>query len=45
VTLEPPDFRPSLAAPERLINPQARAILLNSPYDPTGMVLSITTMR
>jgi N-succinyldiaminopimelate aminotransferase len=40
VTLKPPDFRPSLATLERLINPRTRVILLNSPHNPTGMVLS-----
>jgi N-succinyldiaminopimelate aminotransferase len=44
VTLEPPDFRPSLAALEQLINSRTRAVLLNSPHNPTGMVLSSTEL-
>jgi len=40
LTLTPPDFRPDLAKLERLINPKTRLLLLNSPHNPTGMVLT-----
>jgi N-succinyldiaminopimelate aminotransferase len=40
VTLRPPGFRPDLRALESAITPRTRLILLNSPHNPTGMVLS-----
>jgi len=40
VTLEAPDFRYDAAALERAITPKTRAILLNSPHNPTGKVFT-----
>jgi N-succinyldiaminopimelate aminotransferase len=40
VTLRPPDFRIDLDALEALVTPQTKALLLNSPHNPTGMVLN-----
>ncbi|HZD00091.1 MAG TPA: pyridoxal phosphate-dependent aminotransferase [Actinomycetes bacterium] len=40
VTLRPPGFRPDLRALESAITPRTRLILLNSPHNPTGVVLS-----
>jgi N-succinyldiaminopimelate aminotransferase len=40
VTLRPPGFRPDLRALESAVTPRTRLILLNSPHNPTGMVLS-----
>ena len=40
LTLRAPDFRPDLAALEALITPKTRLLLLNSPHNPTGMVLT-----
>ena len=40
VTLRPPGFRPDLAALEAAITPRTRAILLNSPHNPTGAVFT-----
>jgi N-succinyldiaminopimelate aminotransferase len=39
VTLRPPGFRPDLAALRAAITPRTRLLLLNSPHNPTGMVL------
>jgi len=39
VTLRPPGFRPDLDALRAAITPRTRLILLNSPHNPTGMVL------
>jgi N-succinyldiaminopimelate aminotransferase len=40
VTLRPPEFRPDLDALRDAITSRTRLILLNSPHNPTGMVLS-----
>jgi N-succinyldiaminopimelate aminotransferase len=40
VTLRPPGFRPDLDALAAAVTPRTRAILLNSPHNPTGAVFS-----
>src|SRR3954453_15104733 len=40
VTLRPPDFRVDLDRLADLVTPKTTAILLNSPHNPTGMVLN-----
>ncbi len=40
LTLRPPRFRPDLAELESLITSKTRLLLLNSPHNPTGMVLT-----
>jgi len=40
VTLRPPAFRPDLDALRDAVTSRTRLILLNSPHNPTGMVLS-----
>ena len=40
VTLRAPDFRLDVAALRNAIGPRTRAVLLNSPHNPTGTVLS-----
>jgi N-succinyldiaminopimelate aminotransferase len=40
VTLRPPGFRPDLDALRAAITPRTRLILLNSPHNPTGAVLT-----
>lgn len=40
VVLRPPGYRPDLDELRRVIGPRTRAILVNSPHNPTGMVLS-----
>ena len=40
LTLHPPHFRPDLAELESLITSKTRLLLLNSPHNPTGMVLT-----
>jgi N-succinyldiaminopimelate aminotransferase len=40
LTLRAPDFRPDLARLESLITDNTRLLLLNSPHNPTGMVLT-----
>jgi N-succinyldiaminopimelate aminotransferase len=40
LTLRAPDFRPDLARLESLITGSTRLLLLNSPHNPTGMVLT-----
>ena len=40
LTLTPPHFRPDLAALESKITSKTRLLLLNSPHNPTGMVLT-----
>jgi N-succinyldiaminopimelate aminotransferase len=40
LTLKAPDFRPDLQKLEDLITTKTRLILLNSPHNPTGMVLT-----
>jgi N-succinyldiaminopimelate aminotransferase len=40
VTLRPPGFRPDLDAMRDAVTSRTRLLLLNSPHNPTGMVLS-----
>ena len=40
VTLRPPEFRPDLDALRDAVTSRTRLILLNSPHNPTGMVLT-----
>jgi N-succinyldiaminopimelate aminotransferase len=40
LTLHAPDFRPDLDALRAAITPRTRLLLLNSPHNPTGMVLT-----
>jgi N-succinyldiaminopimelate aminotransferase len=40
LTLYPPGFRPDLDRLEAVITPRTRLLLLNSPHNPTGMVLT-----
>jgi N-succinyldiaminopimelate aminotransferase len=40
VTLRPPEFRPDLDALRDAVTSRTRLLLLNSPHNPTGMVLS-----
>ncbi|WP_156037746.1 aminotransferase class I/II-fold pyridoxal phosphate-dependent enzyme, partial [Glycomyces tenuis] len=40
LTLRAPDFRPDLDALADAIGPRTRLLLLNSPHNPTGMVLT-----
>jgi N-succinyldiaminopimelate aminotransferase len=40
VTLRPPAFRPDLEALRAAVTPRTRAILLNSPHNPTGAVFT-----
>jgi len=45
VTLRPPDFEVSAEALHGAIGPRARLVLLNSPHNPTGRVLSRTELE
>ncbi|MFJ9946448.1 pyridoxal phosphate-dependent aminotransferase [Kitasatospora sp. NPDC091207] len=40
LTLRAPDFRPDLERLRSLVTPRTRLLLLNSPHNPTGLVLS-----
>ena len=40
LTLRAPDFRPDLDALQAAVTPRTRLLLLNSPHNPTGMVLT-----
>jgi len=40
LTLTAPDFRPDLDRLRALVTPRTRLLLLNSPHNPTGMVLT-----
>ncbi|MDT3399715.1 pyridoxal phosphate-dependent aminotransferase [Streptomyces sp. B1866] len=40
LTLRAPDFRPGLDALRAAVTPRTRLLLLNSPHNPTGMVLT-----
>ena len=40
VLLEPPGYRPDFAALRAAITPRTRALLVNSPHNPTGMILT-----
>lgn len=44
VTLRPPDFRLDADALRKAISPRTRLILLNSPHNPTGRVLSLAEL-
>jgi N-succinyldiaminopimelate aminotransferase len=41
VTLRPPEFALDVAALHEAVRPQTRVLLLNSPHNPTGAVLSV----
>ena len=45
VTLRPPDFALDVAALRAAITPRTKVILLNSPHNPTGAVLSAADLR
>ena len=45
VTLRPPDYRIDWDAARRALTPRTRAIVLNSPHNPTGMILTSEDMR
>ena len=45
VTLRPPDYRIDWDAARRAITPRTRAVVLNSPHNPTGMILTADDMR
>jgi N-succinyldiaminopimelate aminotransferase len=40
VLLEPPSYRPNLAAMEAAITERTKILLINSPHNPTGMMLT-----
>ena len=40
-----PDFRPDLDAIEKAITPRTRAIIVNSPNNPTGVIYSVEDMK
>ena len=45
VTLRPPNYEIDWDAARRAITPRTRAIVLNSPHNPTGMILTPEDMR
>ena len=45
VTLRPPDHHVDWDAARRALTPRTRAIVLNSPHNPTGMILTADDMR
>jgi N-succinyldiaminopimelate aminotransferase len=45
ITLRPPTFAPDLDAVRAAITPRTRLLLLNTPHNPTGMVLSDDELR
>ena len=45
VSMAPPDFDLDLAAVEAAITPRTRAVLVNTPHNPTGRVLPLETLR
>ncbi|WP_037601224.1 pyridoxal phosphate-dependent aminotransferase [Streptacidiphilus rugosus] len=45
LTLRAPSFRPDLERLRSLITPRTRLLLLNSPHNPTGMVLTPEELR
>src|SRR5262249_48590253 len=45
VTLRPPDYQIDWDAVRCAVTPRTRAIVINSPHNPTGMILSADDMR
>jgi aspartate/methionine/tyrosine aminotransferase len=45
VTLEGPDFSPDVAKIKKAITPRTRAIIVNSPHNPTGRILTDKEQR
>ena len=45
VTLRPPDYHIDWEAARRALTPRTRVIVLNSPHNPTGMILTADDMR
>ncbi|MGH3471027.1 MAG: pyridoxal phosphate-dependent aminotransferase [Nocardioidaceae bacterium] len=45
ITLRAPDFRPDLDELRRAVSPRTKALLINSPHNPTGMVLTDTEVQ
>jgi methionine aminotransferase len=45
VTMRPPDYRIDWDEARRAITPRTRVIVLNSPHNPTGMILTADDMR
>ncbi|MEV8095648.1 pyridoxal phosphate-dependent aminotransferase [Kitasatospora sp. NPDC085879] len=45
LTLRPPAFRPDLDELRALITPRTRLLLINTPHNPTGLVLSPDELR
>jgi len=45
ITLRPPDYGIDWDAARRALTPRTRAIVLNSPHSPTGMILTSDDMR
>jgi methionine aminotransferase len=45
VTMRPPDYRIDWDAARRAVTPRTRALVLNSPHNPTGMILTADDMR
>jgi len=45
VTLHPPDYHIDWDAARRAITPRTRVIVINSPHNPTGMILTADDMR
>jgi methionine aminotransferase len=45
VTLRPPNYEIDWDAARRTVTPRTRAIVLNSPHNPTGMILTADDMR
>src|SRR5262245_6776776 len=44
VTMRPPDYRIDWDAARRALTPRTRAIVINSPHNPTGMILTADDM-
>ncbi len=40
ILLEPPTYRPNISALESAITPRTKILLINSPHNPTGMLLT-----
>ena len=45
VTMHPPDYAIDWDAVRRAVTPRTRALVLNSPHNPTGMMLSVEDVR